>query len=148
MEGENSMIELSPHLIGIVVFFILLLMWVLNRVLYRPILNGLDQRKEIVEGAARDAESADQKIEKLQQEYDQALQEARKDAKAVYNKYHEEALSKEKGLLTEAQKKSEKFMEKSMTDLEKSSDSAKDELQSHAENLSRQISTKILGRAF
>jgi len=141
-------IELSPHLIAIVVVLVLILMWVLNLMLYRPMLKGLDDRKEIVEGAARDAENAEQNIEKLQLEYDHALQDARKDAKAVFNQNQEEALSKEKEILAEAQKKSEKFMEKAMNDLNKSTDSAKDQLKSYIETLSREISSKILGRAF
>lgn len=142
------MIELSPHLIAIVVVLVLILMWVLNLMLYRPMLKGLDDRKEIVEGAARDAENAEQNIEKLQLEYDHALQDARKDAKAVFNQNQGEALSKEKEILSEAQQKSEKFMEKAMNDLNKSTDSAKDQLKSYIETLSREISSKILGRAF
>ncbi len=142
------MIELSPHLIAIVVVLVLILMWVLNLMLYRPMLKGLDDRKEIVEGATRDAENAEQNIEKLQLEYDHALQDARKDAKAAFNQNQDEALSKEKEILTEAQQKSEKFMEKAMNDLNKSTDSAKDQLKSYIETLSREISSKILGRAF
>lgn len=142
------MIELSPHLIAIVVVLVLILMWVLNLMLYRPMLKGLDDRKEIVEGAARDAENAEQNIEKLQLEYDHALQDARKEAKAVFNQNQEEGLNKEKEILTEAQQKSEKFMEKAMNDLNKSTDSAKDQLKSYIETLSREISSKILGRAF
>jgi F-type H+-transporting ATPase subunit b len=111
-------------------------------------LKGLDDRKEIVEGAARDAENAEQNIEKLQLEYDHALQDARKEAKAVFNQNQEEGLNKEKEILTEAQQKSEKFMEKAMNDLNKSTDSAKDQLKSYIETLSREISSKILGRAF
>jgi F-type H+-transporting ATPase subunit b len=141
-------IELSPHLIAIVVVLVLILMWVLNLMLYRPMLKGLDDRKEIVEGAARDAENAEQNIEKLQLEYDHALQDARKEAKAVFNQNQEEGLNKEKEILTEAQQKSEKFMEKAMNDLNKSTDSAKDQLKSYIETLSREISSKILGRAF
>jgi F-type H+-transporting ATPase subunit b len=102
----------------------------------------------VIEGAAQDAKNAEQKIEKQQQEYDLALQDARRDSKTVYNKNHEEALITEKEILSEAQQKSEKVMEKAMTDLEKSSDSAKEELKSYVEALSRDISSKILGRAF
>jgi F-type H+-transporting ATPase subunit b len=141
-------IELTPHLIAITVVLILFLMAVLNLLLYRPMLKNLDQRKGIIEGAARDAENAEQKIEKQQQEYDQAFQDAKRDAKTVYNKNHEEALITEKELLSEAQQEAEKVMEKAMTDLEKSSDLAKEELKSYVETLSRDISSKILGRVF
>lgn len=141
------MIELSPHLISMVIILILFLLVVLNGLLYRPMLKILDQRAEIIQGSARDAENAEQKIETLQQEYDHARREARKDAKAVYNKAHEEALSSEKEILVEAHKASETVMDKAMTQLNKSVDSAKDELRSYAESLSREISTKILGRA-
>lgn len=142
------MIELSPHLIAIVAFFVLFLMWVLNLLLYRPILKGLDERREIVDGAARDAENARSRIEKLQEEYGLAMKKARSEAKAVYNKYREEALAKEKEIVTETEKEMEKVMGKAMTRLEKNTDSAKEELRSYAESLSRDIGEKILGRAF
>ncbi len=142
------MIELTPHLIAITAVLILFLMAVLNLLLYRPILKTLDQRKEIVEGAAQDTEHAEQQIGKLQQDYDHAFQEARSDAKAVYNRNHKEALVKEREILTKAQKKTDKIMEKAMVELEKDLDSAKEDLRSHSELLSREISAKILGRTF
>lgn len=141
------MLGLSLHLILPAVFLILFLMWVLNLLLYRPMLKNMDQRKEIIDGAVRDVEHADQKLKQLQEEYDQALQEAMKDAKNIYNKVHEDALVTEKEILEQAQLKTEKLTEKATTDLEKNFDSAKEDLQSYVEFLSREISVKMMGRA-
>ncbi len=141
------MIELSPNLIIPAVLFVLILMWILNRVLYRPLLSILDDRKTIVEGAARDAQKAEQGIDSLQRDYDQAMQEARRDAKRIYNQAYEAALASEKEILSNAQKRSGDAMEKAMADLEKSIDSAKEELASRAETLSYDICSKILGRS-
>jgi len=138
---------LSLHQILPAVFLILFLMWILNLLLYRPMLKNMDQRKEIIDGAVRDAKHADQKLKQLQEEYEQALQQARRDAKNIYNKIHEEASAEEKEILQQARLKAEKLMAKAMTDLEKDFDSAKEELRSYVESLSREICVKILGRA-
>jgi len=138
---------LSLYQILPAVFLILFLMWILNLLLYRPMLKNMDQRKEIIDGAVRDAKHADQKLKQLQEEYEQALQQARRDAKNIYNKIHEEASAEEKEILQQARLKPEKLMAKAMTDLEKDFDSAKEELRSYVESLSREICVKILGRA-
>ncbi len=141
------MIHLSPNLIIPAIIFLLILMWVLNRWLYRPVLKVLDDRQAIVEGAARDAADAEAKIAALSEEYDNALQHSRRVAKATGNQAQTEALGAEKEILSAAHHQAEAFMDKALVALEKSADAAREELGEHAETLSREVSSRILGRA-
>ncbi len=141
------MIELNPHLIIPAIILILILMALLNSMLYRPILKVLDDRKGIVEGAAGDAAQASENMEKLNAEYAQALQEAKRDAKAAFNKAHDAALAGEKEILSVAQKKVEKIIDRGMGELDKSVDAAKGELEKSVAALSLEISSKLLGRS-
>jgi len=140
-------IELNPHLIIPAIILILILMALLNSMLYRPILKVLDDRKGIVEGAAGDAAQASENMEKLNAEYAQALQEAKRDAKAAFNKAHDAALAGEKEILSVAQKKVEKIIDRGMGELDKSVDAAKGELEKSVATLSLEISSKLLGRS-
>ncbi len=141
------MIHLSPNLIVPAIIFLLILMWVLNRWLYRPVLKVLDDRQAIVAGAAQDTADAEGKINALSEEYDTALQESRRIAKTTGNQAQAEALAAEKEILTEAHHRAEAFLDKAMVALDKSADAAREELRGHAETLSREVSARILGRA-
>ncbi len=141
------MIDLSPNLIVPAIMFLLILMWVLNSWLYRPLLKVLDDRQAIVEGAAHDAADAEAKINALSEQYDNALQESRRIAKNTGNQAQAEALAAEKEILSGAHREAEAFLDKAMVALDKSADSARDELRAHAQTLSSEISTRILGRA-
>jgi F-type H+-transporting ATPase subunit b len=121
-------------------------MWILSAWLYRPLLKTLDERKSVLDGAAEDASSAGEKISALQKEYDDALQEARKDAKALFNDAHETAMAAEEEVLSGAHRRVGKIIEKGMTEVEKSVDLAREELGTYVDTLSREIGSKILGR--
>ena len=140
------MLGLTPHLVVPAIFLVLILMAVLNSLLFRPMLKVLDDRKGIIEGAAGDAAKASENMEKLNDEYTHALQEAKRDAKVAFNEAHDAALAKEKEILTEAQKKVEKITDHGMGELEKSVDTAKSDLEKSVVTLSQEISSKILGR--
>jgi len=140
-------IELSPHLIASVVLLVLLLLWFLNGILFGPVLRVLDQRRDVVESAARDASEAERKIHALEEEYDRALREARREAKALFLKAQEEAVAEEKEIVGRAQAQADTLLDKALASLEKEADTARDQLRSMAEELSRQITTKILGRS-
>ncbi|MDX1764243.1 MAG: F0F1 ATP synthase subunit B [bacterium] len=140
------MLGLTPHLTIPAIFLVLLLMWILNLWLYRPLLKTLDDRKTVLDGAAADAAGAEEQIAALQQEYDDALAEARRDAKSVFSAAHEKAMAAEEQILGEAHQQAAKIMEKGMNELGKSVDLAKEELEQHATALSGEIGSKILGR--
>lgn len=140
------MLGLTPHLVVPAIFLVLILMAVLNSLLFRPILKVLDDRKGIIEGAARDAGKAAENMGKLNDEYAHALQEAKRDAKVAFNQAHDAALAKEKEILAEAQKKMEKIIDRGTGELEKSVDAAKSELEKSVQILSLEISSKIVGR--
>ena len=141
------MIQLSPHLIASVVVLVLVLLWFLNGLLYGPVLKVLDQRRQVVEGAARDASAAEEKIRRLQEEYDRAMREARREAKALFHKAQEEALARDKEMVAAAQERADAMLGKALADLESQADAAREQLRGLAEDLSAQIAAKILGRS-
>lgn len=140
------MLGLTPHLTIPAIFLVLILMWILNLWLYRPLLKTLDDRKTVLDGAASDAATAQEKIAALQQEYDEALMEAKRDAKSLFSEAHEKAVAAEQQILGEAHQQVAKIMEKGLNELGKSVDVAKEELEKHAAALSSEIGSKILGR--
>jgi F-type H+-transporting ATPase subunit b len=142
-----DVLGLTPHVVIPTIILLLILMVALNYLLYRPMLKVMDDRKGVVDGAARDAAKAEENMNTLSADYDNALQEARKDAKAAFNKAHEEALLQEKEILTEAQSKVEKVLDRQMGELEKNVDAARNELKSAVTALSHEVSSKILGRS-
>ena len=59
------------------------LVWILNRVAWRPILKGLDLREQRIRGALDNAEKARIAAETAQQEHERTIAEAQQQAKAI-----------------------------------------------------------------
>lgn len=64
----------------------LILLFILNKLLYKPMLQMLDDRKKSIEDAINSAETAKAEAEALRKEYETRLAEAKKEAQDIIAK--------------------------------------------------------------
>ena len=89
--------ELLTHVVGF-----LLLLWLLKRFLWKPLLMSLDARRQHIEQSLADVERAKREIERVQQEYAQRLQRVEDEARVKLR----EATLEGKRIATEIQEQS------------------------------------------
>ena len=82
----------------------LILVWLLKRFLYRPILDGIDAREKRIASELRDAETRKAEAKKERDEFQHKNQEFDQQRAALLNKATDEAKAERQRLLTEARK--------------------------------------------
>ncbi len=140
------MIELNVSLFIQAVNFLVLLV-VLNRILYRPILRVLEERGRKTEGARSQVESVEEQGAELMAAYEADLAVARSQARARYQEHRAKALTEAEAMLAEAKEKAEAEMARKQEELEQRRQALEQELAASEETLAREIAAKALGRA-
>lgn len=125
--------------------FIILLM-ILNKILYRPLMNIIAERRGTIEGSYDRAKSLEADIEDKMQRYQQQLSEAKLAANDERNKLRKTATEEETKILSEAQGKASSRLQAIKAQVGDEAAAASKKLKSEAQSLGTQIATKILGR--
>lgn len=125
----------------------LLIIFVLNLLLYKPLLKIIDKRDGQIEGAKAKVRSLDQQIEQMMAEYEEKLRKARQEAmrqkEAIQQSGAEEARRIVGAVSTEIAKAAAEFKLK----VEKEKQEALSALKGQSEQIAVEISEKILGRS-
>ena len=130
-----------------VVFLLLLCTVILNTLIFKPILNVIDQRTAAVRGARELAESAATKATAASAEYQRTLTAARADVYAQIDETRRIALEKRAQLLSETKAAVERDAKAATVKVGQESAEARASLDRDATQLANDIVTRVLGRA-
>jgi len=125
--------------------FIILLI-ILNKILYRPLMTVIAERREAIDGSYERAKSLEADIEEKMQRYQQQLSEAKAVASAERNMLRKTAIEEEAALLSEAHTKATSRLQVIKARVASEAAGASKTLKSEAESLAGLIAVKILGR--
>jgi len=125
--------------------FIILLI-ILNKLLYKPLMNIIAERRGAIEGSHARAKSLETDIEEKMQRYQQQLNDAKLAANEERNAVKKAAAEEESKILSDAQGKASKRLQTIKAQVGKEAAAASKTLKGDAESLAGQIATKILGR--
>ena len=142
---RKRMIELNYTLvIQAINFFVLL--WVLNRFLYKPILNVLEERGRKTAGTVKEADEMESDASEMLQNYERGLREAKVKAHEERNRIRIQGVEKEREILEKARKDALKSINKFRIKIESESEGALDGLKKESQELSSEIVKRILAR--
>lgn len=122
----------------------LILLFLLRKFAWRPILGAVSEREEGIKNALASAENARKEMENLQVDNERILQEARVEREAMLKdarEIREQTIAKAE---TEAQEKASKIIEKAQAAIESEKKAAMAELKSHVAGLSIEIAEKVV----
>jgi F-type H+-transporting ATPase subunit b len=139
--------EIFPNWTTIpVVFFLILLTFVLNRLFFIPLGKVLAERDRRITGAKKEAEE----IRKLSQEkalaFDQRLRDARREADLEVAKVKTAALGEKGTLIAFRRQSSETMISEARADIRKKTDEALKILEGQTQSIGEQIASHILKR--
>lgn len=118
---------------------------VLTKFAWKPILNAVKARDEMIKGALESAEKAREDMLKLQSDNEAILRKAREEREGILKDAREvrdKLISEAKGKATE---EAEKLIEKARTGIESEKAKALSEIRDQVATLSVEIASKILG---
>jgi len=139
------LIELNWTFVVQIINF-LILMFILNKILYKPILKVLDERDSaIVDGQQKNSQMIED-AEKLLNEYSERMQVAKLDALSVKNTAQKEAVEKTNAIIYEAREKAEEIIVQVRHEMEQEIENTKKDLEPELVSMAETIAQQLLGR--
>ncbi|HRT63154.1 MAG TPA: ATP synthase F0 subunit B [Syntrophales bacterium] len=125
----------------------LALIFILNALLYKPILQIMERRKGILDAAEEEIRRLQETIDRKMAEYEAKIAQAKSEAMAQRNEIQKEGAEKGKEILDAARSEIQKMMDDFHVQLTREVESARTILRGHSEKISREIAEKVLGRS-
>ena len=123
----------------------LLLTYILNLVFYKPLTKALDARDAYVRENEVDARERLSKAEKLVEEYELQIAEARRESQSILEQAQADAKNINAQKTAEAQQQVQSEREKAAQEIQQQKEAAMQSLEQQVDALSRQILEKLLG---
>lgn len=123
---------------------LLVVMFALNFLLFRPVLRTLDNRKAQAAAKIGAAEGAAGEIAKLADQYEADLARLRREVAQVRQEGHQAAQAEVSGILSQAREAAQGDFEAAMAELRQQTGEARAELEASAAGLAGQISQRLV----
>lgn len=124
----------------------LLLIWILNKLMFRPFLDLVQRRKEETEGARKKAEDITDRAEYLKGTYQLNIAEATAAAAAMGEQQRKEGRGEGERIRDAARTSSAEYLASSRGDLRAGLDEVRKQLSGLSAELAGEMARKILGR--
>lgn len=131
--------------IAAIIAFVLLLL-ILRKYAWGPILNGLQEREAKIKDDLEQAEKARREADEKLEELDRRMAEAHREASQIIEKAREDALKVARGLREQNEAELKAMRERAESEIRVAKEQAVKEIFAQAATLSTQIAGRILGR--
>ena len=128
----------------IITFVVLLL--ILWKAAWKPIVEALDARSEKIRGDIENAETARQEAEKLLEQHREMMADAKNEASKVISQGKEEAEKIKNEMLEKATQESRVISDRAKKEIEIAKDKALQDIKSEVVVLSTEIASKVIGK--
>jgi len=91
------------------IFNVVLLVWLLTRFLYRPVLNMLNERTRRIQDSLKETEQVKEQLARANQDYDQKLAQARQEAAGILAQAQERAKLQEAEIIAQARQEADRI---------------------------------------
>jgi F-type H+-transporting ATPase subunit b len=122
-----------------------LLVWLLTRFLYRPVLNVLNERTRRIQESLRDAEQVKEQLARAKQDYDAELARARQEAAAILSQAQERAKVQEQEIITQARQEAERIRNEAREQSAQERDQLLRDLKNQMADLVTATAARVLG---
>jgi F-type H+-transporting ATPase subunit b len=132
-------------LTAIIVFVVLLV--VLSRFAWRPILAGLKAREATIQKAVDDAHAASEQARAVMRQYEGKLATANEEARAILEESRRDALALKATIETDARKAAEETGARAVRDIEQARVTAWDGLVRDAARMATEVAARIISKS-
>jgi F-type H+-transporting ATPase subunit b len=144
--GDNPLVQPDPGLYVWTILTFLVLVGLLAKFAWRPLLDALDRREKTIADAVDDARRAKEELERVQQEGAALLAQARRDADAVVTRARADAERFGEDLRKKASADAQRIVENAEKRIEQETARAMQQIRRDAVDLSVAIASKLLRR--
>jgi F-type H+-transporting ATPase subunit b len=145
-EALALMIDIDITLLWQIANFIVLLI-ALNFILFKPIRQIMQEREQGISSSLGDAKAAQERMQKILEQYNASLAEAKQKALTTYNTMYQQGLDAQRDMISVERAKAGEMLDKARGEIVALSTTARADLKKEADRLSQDITSKLLGRA-
>ena len=127
-----------------VLVFILLMIFLMNKLFFQPVLRTLDQRKENIHGSMKQSERLSKELERMQSDFQHKLDETRNNVMEIHHSDRNEAFKCREGMILQEREQLEEEMHNQSEMLQQDFASAKQRFNELTKQLSTQVSERLL----
>ncbi len=139
------MIEINLTIVIQVVQFLLLL-YFLNRFLFRPTINMMEEREQKITGWEQETSKCRESMQARLQSYENQILEAKVQAKAQQEQMIEELKNEEENKLAGVSEEALRMVASTREKLQEETEMLRAQLRDQAEEMSQLVTEKVLGR--
>lgn len=142
--GNGSLLDVNPGLIiwTIVTFIVLLI--ILKKVAWKPILSALDQREKDIKDSLEKAEKAKEDAQRILDENQANLAKAEEESKKIIDQSRSYAENIKDQMLKESKEQAKKIIDDAAEEIDRRKDSAFEELKDQVAKIAVNAAEKIM----
>ena len=143
---DNPLVQPDPGLFIWTILTFLVLLGLLAKFAWRPLLEALERRQATIARSLEDAQRARQELERLQRESAQVMQQARAEAEAVISRSRSDAEALREELKQKSRAEAAAIVKNAERQIQMETARAVQQIRGEAVDLSVAIASKILRR--
>lgn len=143
-EGGGSLIDVNPGLIIWTVITFVILLFVLKKVAWKPILTALDQREASIRESIERAEQAKAEAQKILDENNSNLAKAEDESRKLIEQGREYAEKMKNQILQEGKEQSKKIIDDAAAEIDRRKEAAFNELKNQIADIALLVAEKLL----
>jgi F-type H+-transporting ATPase subunit b len=145
---DNPLVQVNPGLAIWTIVTFLVLLWLLAKFAWRPLLQALEARQEKIKKSLDDAEKAQQELERLNRESAEIIKKAHVEAESIVAKSWAEAEKLREELKQKARNDAEAIIREARNQIETETGKALRQIRSEIADMSVMIASKLIRRNF
>ena len=142
--SNGSLLDVNPGLIIWTIVTFLILLFILKKVAWKPILSALDQREKDIKDSLEKAEKAKEDAQRILDENQANLAKAEEESKKIIEQSRSFAENLKEQLLKESKEQAKKLIEDAALEIDRKKDSAFEELKDQVAKIAVTAAEKIM----
>ena len=142
----DQLVSFDPGLFIWTIFTFLVLVALLTKFAWKPLMQMLDTQQEAIRKSLDDAETARKELEQLQQESSQIIRKARVEAESIISKSWSDAEKLREEMKQKARSEADAIVKESQRQIELETGRALRQIRSEVADLSIAIASKVIQR--
>lgn len=143
---ERDLIQPAWQEIAVSIGTFLILLLILTKFAWKPILNGLQAREATIKKALDDAQKANEEALALLASYQERMEGAKAEAQGIADKARKDADLARQRIEEDARKRAEETLERSLKEIEQAKDTALDEILTEVGSIATEAASRIVRR--
>ncbi len=143
-EGGGSLIDVNPGVIFWTVVTFLILLLILKKFAWKPILTALEQRETAIRESLEKAERAKEDAQKVLDANQANLAKAEEESKQIINQSRAYAEKLKEQIIQESKENAKKMIDEAAAEIDRKKDAAFDELKNQVAEIAVKAAEKIL----